>query len=100
MNNNPQIIFAIEGNRLLMVIRRVSHNACSRATEYLYEGRHLSEFVCVFGIGSAILPGAPKVLSGTLTCSQTYHNHSHGTLVPVIRDPSYAEGRPECPPSV
>jgi len=43
---------------------------------------------------------APKVLSGTLRCSQTYHNHSHGTPVPVIRDPSYSDGWPECPSRV
>jgi len=47
-----------------------------------------------------VLPGAPKVLSAAPRCSQTYHNHSHGTPVPVIRDPSYSEGRPECPPKV
>jgi len=34
------------------------------------------------------------------TCSQAYHNHSHGTLVAVIRDSSYSEGRPECPAMV
>ena len=33
-------------------------------------------------------------------CSQTYHNRSHGAPIPVIRDPSYSEGRPECPPWV
>ena len=46
------------------------------------------------------LPGAPKVLSGAPRCSQTYHNHSYGTPVPVIRDPSYSKGRLECPPRV
>jgi hypothetical protein len=49
---------------------------------------------------SPVLPGAHDVLSGAPTCSQTYHNHSHGTPVPVIRDPSYSECRPECPPRV
>jgi len=49
---------------------------------------------------SQVLPGAPKVLSGAPRCSQTYHNHCHGTPEPVIRDPSYSEGRPECPPGV
>jgi hypothetical protein len=42
---------------------------------------------------SPSLPGAPR-------CTQTSHNHSHGTPVAVIRDPSYSEGRPECPPRV
>jgi len=49
---------------------------------------------------SQTLPGAPNVHSGAPRCSQTYYNHSHGTPVPVITDPSYSEGRPECPPSV
>jgi len=49
---------------------------------------------------SQMLPGAPKVLSGAPRCSQTSHNHSHGTFVPVIRDRSYSEGRQECPPGV
>jgi len=49
---------------------------------------------------SQVLPSAPKVLSVAPRCSQTYHNHSHGTAVAVIRDPSYSEGRPECPPRV
>jgi len=44
---------------------------------------------------SQVLPGAPKVLSGAPRCSQTYHNFSHGTPVPVIRYPSYFEGQPE-----
>jgi len=49
---------------------------------------------------SQALPGAPKVLSGAPRCSQTYHNHSHGTPVAVICDPSYSEGRQECHPRV
>jgi len=49
---------------------------------------------------SQVLPDAPNVPSGAPRCSQTYHNHSHGTPLPVIRDPSYSEGQPECPPRV
>jgi len=49
---------------------------------------------------SPALPGAPKVLSASPRCSQTYHNHSPGTPVVVIWDPSYSEGRQECPPRV
>jgi len=49
---------------------------------------------------SQVLPGAPKVLFSAPRCSQTYHNHSHGTPEPVIRDSSYSEGRLECPPRV
>jgi len=49
---------------------------------------------------SQVLPGAPNVLSAAPRCSQTYHNHSHGTPVPVIRDPSDFEGQLESPPIV
>jgi len=45
-------------------------------------------------------PRSPKVRSGAPRCSQTYHNHSHGTPVAVSRDPSYSEGQQECPPRV
>ena len=50
--------------------------------------------------GSLVLIDAPKVLSGTQRCSQTDHNHSHGTPVPVIRDLSYSKDWLECPPRV
>jgi hypothetical protein len=50
---------------------------------------------------SLALPGTPKVLSGAPRCSQTYHSHSLGTPVPVIKDLHYSEGQqPECPPTV
>jgi len=49
---------------------------------------------------SPILPCCPKVLSGSPRCFQTNHHHSHGTPVPVIRDRSDCEGRPECSPTV
>jgi len=49
---------------------------------------------------SLLHPGAPEVLSGAPMRFQTYHNHSNGTSVPVIRDPSYSECRPECPSRV
>ena len=44
-----------------------------------------------------LVVGAPRLVVGAPTWFQTYHHHSHGTPVPVIRDPSYSEGRPECP---
>ena len=47
-----------------------------------------------------VLSGVPKVLTSAPRCSQTNHNHPHGTPVPVIRDPSSYEGRQECPPRV
>ena len=98
MNNNPCIIFTVEGNQLLVDIRRVSDITCSTQNEYLYEPWNFSEFVCDFCIDSPTLPCAPKVLSSAPTCSRTYHNHCYATPGPVIRDPSYSEGRPECPP--
>jgi len=44
--------------------------------------------------------GTPRVVTCTPTCSPTDHNHSHGTSIQVIRDPSYSEGWHECPPTV
>jgi len=49
---------------------------------------------------SLVLPGAPNILSGGPRCSQSCHNQSHGTPVPVIIDPSYSEGQPKCPLTV
>jgi len=49
---------------------------------------------------SKVLPGAPEGHSGASRCSQPYHNHSHCTPVPVIRDLRYSKGRPDCPPRV
>jgi hypothetical protein len=49
---------------------------------------------------SHLLSGRPIALTDSLRYSQAYLNHSHGTPVPVIRDPSYSDGLPECPPSV
>jgi hypothetical protein len=44
--------------------------------------------------------GTPRLVASAPRCFQTYHNLSHCTPVPVIRDPSYSEGRSECPPLV
>jgi len=44
--------------------------------------------------------GASKVLTDGPKCSKTYHNHSHGTPVWVIRNPIYFEGRQEWAPRV
>jgi len=49
---------------------------------------------------SQVLSGAPNDLSSVPRCSQTYQNHSQGTMVPVICDPSNSEGGQDCPPSV
>jgi len=100
MNNNTCIIFAVEGNRLLMYIWRVSDRTCSPLNEYQKVPTHLPQFACNCRGGSATLPGVPKVLSGVPTCSQTYYNHSHRTPVLIIRYASYTKGRPEYPPRV
>jgi len=47
---------------------------------------------------SPALLGTPRLVISAPKCSQTYHNHSHGTPLPVITDPSYSEGRLEFPP--
>jgi len=44
--------------------------------------------------------GFPHWLGDSPRWSQTFHNRSYCAPVPVIRDPSYSDGRPECPPSV
>jgi len=40
--------------------------------------------------------GFPHSLGDSPTCSQTFHKSSHSSPVPVIRDPSYSEGWPDC----
>jgi hypothetical protein len=63
----------------------------------------LRDFSCpseLFRWRSQVRPGAPKGLSCVSRCSQNYHNHSHVTPVPVIRNLSYSEGWPRCPPRV
>jgi len=100
MNNNLCIIFAIEGNQLLMYIPRVSDNACSAPNSLPENPRHHSEFVCISHVDSVTLPGLQNVFFGALMYSETYHNYSPGIPVLVIKDPSYSEGQPECPPRV
>jgi len=95
MNKNPRITYAVGGNRLLPYIQRVSDNTGSPPKEYSQEPRHLSDFGCDSRVGSATLRGAPKVLSGTLMSSQNAHTYSHDTPLPVIRDPSDSQSRPE-----
>jgi len=97
INNTLCIIYVVEGNWLLVYIWRVSDYTWSCLNEYPLVSRHVSEFASDSHIGSATLPDAPNVLSGAPACSQTYHNHSNGTPVPVISDFSYSQGRPECP---
>jgi len=100
MNNNICILFAVEGNSLLVYIQSVLDNACSRLNRYPSEPRHFSQCVCDSCICLATPPWEPKVLSRTPTCSQTDHNHSHRTCVPVIRDFGYPQGQPDCPSRV
>jgi hypothetical protein len=47
MNNDPGIIFTIEGNLLLMYSWKVSENTYSPMNEYLKEPRYLSEFAFI-----------------------------------------------------
>ena len=75
----------------------VSDNACSPPNEDPSEPKNLKEFDYDSRVRSATLPCASKVLSGDLTCSQTYHNHCNRAPGSIIRDPSHSEGRPEYP---
>ena len=57
-----------------------------------------------------LVAGAPRLVDGAPGCSQVLPKFSLAlrgvpkpvtiTPVPVIRDPSYSEGRQECPPMV
>jgi len=57
-----------------------------------------------------LVVGAPRLVAGAPRCSQVHPKFSPAlrgvpkpitiTPVAVIRDPSYSEGRPECPPRV
>ena len=52
---------------------------------------------------SPALPDAPRFTQSSLRRSDAFPNCSQSlpvTPVPVIRDPSYSEGWPECPPRV
>ena len=75
--------------------------ACSQRTQACCEH---SQACCQHSLACSqctqVLPGAHKVLSSALKCSQTDHTHSLSASVPVIRDPSYSEGQPEHPPKV
>jgi hypothetical protein len=44
--------------------------------------------------------GFPHWLGTSRRCSQTSHNSTNGAPIPVVRDPSYSDGQPECPPKV
>jgi len=52
---------------------------------------HLTECVWDFLIGWVTFSVTPNIYSSTLSCFQTYHNHSHGASVPVISDSSDSE---------
>jgi hypothetical protein len=93
--------------RLLYSDSRCSHEcrrhsrSCNRRTQTCCQCSHACHRRCKTCCPhSQVLPDAPKVLSSTPKCSQINHNHSLGTPVLVIRDPSYSEGRQECPPRV
>jgi hypothetical protein len=64
----------------------------------------VSNKLSFFPDSSAVIPGAPRHLTGvirsdvsaawlvfgTLTLFQSSDNHSHHTFIPVIKDPSYS----------
>jgi len=94
----PDCITMIRGApRIVVGAPRLVSGAprCSQASHWCSQASHWRSQTCCQC--SPVLPGVPKVLSGAPRCSQIYHNHSHGTTVPVISDPSYSEGRQECP---
>jgi len=102
---------------LLYCVSRCSQTCCGAPPYVACAPRHVAGAPCLVACAprcsrachrrsqacrrrSQMLPGASKGLSGPPRCSQTSHNHSHGTSVPVIRGASYSEGRQECPPRV
>jgi len=84
MNNNVCIIFAGEGNSLVVYIQIIPDEACSPLQEYPSEPRHLSESVWDSYVGWAPLPGVPKVHSSALTYSQISHKYSPSTSVQLV----------------
>ena len=61
-DNNSCIKFAIEGNRFLSYIWRVSDNTCSCQNQHPKAPRYLSKVVCDSRIGLETIPGAPNDL--------------------------------------
>jgi len=99
MNINPCIMFAIEGNLLLLNIWRFSHYLqCSKCIFISAQPslRVCFWFWCWFGDTSRCAKSSLQ----RSNIFHTYHIYSHGTPVPVIRDPSYSDGLLECLPRV
>jgi len=69
-------------------------NPCSEAP------RHLSQFPPNYYIGLVTHRGSLKVLSHAPTCSEIFHNCSHGMPLQVISDSRYSQSGAECPPTV
>jgi len=61
-------------------------------------GIFLSEWGRDFHVSGATVPGATNGASGASRSSQSYHNHSHCALVPVIQNPSYLKPHRNTPP--
>ena len=81
-----------------MYVQRVTENASCPPNDNPEKTRHLLQCVSDLSIGLVTVHDALNILSGTLMCSQTTHDHSHGTPVPVIRDPSNSKHQQECHP--
>jgi len=86
--------------RLLYCDSRRSETCCRHSQACRWLSQVLQVLLPALPGLSPVLPDAHIVLPGTLRCSQSYHNHSHGTPPPGIRDPSYPEGWQGCPPRV
>lgn len=85
---------------MVVYIGSIPDITCHRPHQHQFESWHLSEFVGDPHIGLVTFLDAPNVLSSALPHSQTYHHHFYIACEWVIRDSSYSEHWPECPPTV
>ena len=99
MNNNPCIIIAIEGNGLLMDIRRVPDNPGNSQGMFVISAL-VPQHIQVCPKFSPALWRVPKLITITPMVLLYQSSEIPITPVPVIRDPSYSEGRLQCPPRV
>jgi len=99
MNNNPSISFPVEGNRLLMYIRRAQITPAVLCMDILKNPGISQSLLVIFTLvlqHSQVHPMFSRALQYILKLI----SHSHGTPVPDIRHPSYSQGQPECLPRV
>jgi len=86
--------------RLLYSNSRRSQTYCRHSQTFCRRSQVIPGLSAALPGLSQVLPSAPKLLSGAPRCSQIYHNPSHGTPGPVIRDSSDSDGEQEFPPRV